>query len=122
MKTKRLTESEWAVLSALWTAEKHSLGELTELLKPKTNWSRNTVLTYLTRMQAKSLVKIDRTGTKPYSAKVTKEDCAKIERSDLLKNVYNGATGDLISAFLKESQITSEERDRLRKMLDDMEV
>ncbi len=119
---KRLTESEWAVLTALWSGERHSLGEVTEFLKPQMKWSRNTVLTYLTRMEKKGLVGIDRSGTKPYSALISREDCAKNERSGLLQNVYGGATGELISAFLKESKISAEERERLRKMLDDMEV
>jgi BlaI family penicillinase repressor len=36
--------------------------------------------------------------------------------------VYGGATGDLIAAFLKESPISKDEVERLRSMLDDMEV
>lgn len=39
-----------------------------------------------------------------------------------MDKIYGGATGDLIVAFLKESHITPEERDRLRQLLDDMEV
>ena len=71
---------------------------------------------------ALSLVSIERSQDKPYSAAVTKDYCAQKERNELLDKVYGGATGDLIAAFLKESSISTEERDRLKKMLDDMEV
>ena len=51
-----LSEREWLVLEALWDGGSAALGELTKALYEKTGWSRNTVLTYLTRMEAKGLV------------------------------------------------------------------
>ena len=53
---------------------------------------------------------------------MTREDCARAERGELLERVYNGAAGDLIAAFLKESHISREEAARLRRLLDEMEV
>ena len=58
----------------------------------------------------------------PRVAAIDRELCARQARSQLLDKIYGGATGDLIAAFLKESHITPEERDRLRQLLDDMEV
>ena len=118
----KLSDSEWAVLEILWRGEAFTLKEITEALQPVNGWNKNTVYTYLTRMAAKGLVSIEKGASKPYSAAVHREDCAKKERSDLLHKVYGGATGDLIAAFLKESPISAEEAARLRKLLDEMEV
>lgn len=118
----KMTESEWSVLEVLWSGERFALGEIIKRLEPITGWRRNTVFTYLTRMEKKGLVSIDRSLEKPYAAAVRREDCAMVERNDLLSRVYGGATGDLVAAFLKESSISTEERNRLRQMLDDMEV
>ncbi len=118
----KLTESEWAVMEALWDSNSLALGEITQALKEVNGWSKNTVLTYLTRMEKKGIVSIDRGSDKPYSAAVTKEECAREERQELLNKVYSGATGDLISAFLKESKISKKEIEKLRKLLDEMEV
>ena len=117
----KLTEAEWSVMEALWAGESFSLGELTRALYPAHGWSKNTVHTYLTRMEAKGLVKIDRSSTAPYSA-AAREDCARQERDELLNKVYGGAAGDLIAAFLKETHISADEAARLRRMLDEMEV
>ena len=119
----KLTDAEWAVLEALWEAPGAPLGELVAALRPAKNWSRNTVHTYLTRMEAKGLVVIDRT-LEPhiYSYAGTREDSARSERNNLLNRVYGGVAGDLVAAFLKESHITAEERDALKKLLDEMEV
>ena len=118
----KMTESEWAVLEVLWRGERLALGDVVEQLAPVMGWRRNTVFTYLTRMEKKGLVSIDRTQARPYAPAVRREDCAKEERAELLSRVYGGAAGDLVAAFLKETAISRDERDRLRKMLDDMEV
>lgn len=118
----KLSEAEWSVLEILWSEERLALGEITKALAPVNGWSKNTVHTYLTRMEGKGLVEIDRTQSKPYAAAVSREECAQHEREELLTKVYRGATGDLIAAFLKESPISQEEAERLRKMLDEMEV
>ncbi|MBQ3257594.1 MAG: BlaI/MecI/CopY family transcriptional regulator [Oscillospiraceae bacterium] len=118
----KLTEAEWSVLEILWSGERFSLKEIAEPLQERNGWSKNTVHTYLTRMEQKGLVDIDKTNRKPYAASVSREQCARRERDELLTKVYGGRTGDLVAAFLKETKISQSEVDRLRKLLDDMEV
>lgn len=118
----KLTEAQWALLEVLWSGEKFSLGEITRRLQSVNGWSKNTVHTYLTRMEEKGLVRIDRSSQLPYSAAVSREECARQERSELLTKVYGGAAGDMIAAFLKETPLSAKEAQRLRKLLDDMEV
>lgn len=118
----KLTDSEWIVLEALWEGH-DNLGQITDAVKSQSGWSHNTVHTYLTRMENKGLVNIDRTKEPhSYFAAVSREACAKQERKTLLDKVYGGAAGELLVAFLKETHITPEERDRLKKLLDEMEV
>ena len=119
----KLSEREWTVLNALWKTGGAELGTIVNMLFPDTGWSRNTVLTYLTRMEAKGLVRIDKeTSPHIYRATLDRESCQQKERRSFLDKVYSGSTGDLIAAFLKEEPISQEERERLRKILDDMEV
>ena len=94
-----------------------------QALRRETGWSRNTVLTYLTRMEAKGLVSISKEGyPRLYQAALSREDCQAQARDVFLRNVYRGATGDLVAAFLKEKPISGEEREKLRHLLDEMEV
>ena len=74
-------------------------------------------------MEAKGLVCIDKeTYPHLYRAALDRENCRKQEMKSFLDRVYSGSAGDLIAAFLKEERISSEERERLKKLLDDMEV
>ena len=119
----KLSEREWLVLGALWEAGGCSLGELTQALHEETGWNRNTVLTYLTRMEAKGLVAIEKAGyPRRYRAALSREDCRAQARDSFLRQVYRGSTGDLVAAFLKEKPISPEERAALRRLLDEMEV
>ena len=119
----RLSEREWTVLGALWKTNGAELGMLVETLRPDTGWLRNTVLTYLTRMEAKGLVCIDKQTTPhQYHAALDRAACQAQERRSFLNRVYQGAAGDMITAFLKEEPISREEREKLRKLLDEMEV
>ncbi len=119
----KLSEREWTVLEALWELGGAELGELVERLRPATGWNRNTVLTYLTRMEAKGLVRISKDTTPHlYQPGLSREDCQSRERHSFLQRVYHGSAGDLVAAFLKEEIILPEEREKLRRLLDEMEV
>ena len=119
----KLSDREWTVLGVLWDFGGAALGEVTRALEPETGWSRNTVLTYLTRMEGKGLVSIDKEGCpRLYRAALSREDCQAQARDSFLRNVYRGAAGDLVTAFLKERPISSKERDQLRRLLEEMEV
>ncbi len=118
-----LSEKEWKVLNALWKTGGAELGTVVNELYAETKWSRNTVHTYLTRMEAKGLVRIDKDATPHiYRATADRESCRQNERKSFLNRVYSGSASELITAFLKEEAISKEEREKLRKMLDDMEV
>ena len=96
---------------------------LVDMLYPETGWNRNTVLTYLTRMEAKGLTRIDKdVSPHIYYAVIDRESLRKQERKSFLKRVYSGSASELIAAFLVEEKISPEERERLRAMLDGMEV
>ena len=119
----KLSDREWTVLGVLWDTGGAALGEVTQALREETGWSRNTVLTYLTRMEAKGLVSINKEGyPRLYRAALSREDCQAEARDVFLQNVYRGATGDLVAAFLKEKPISAQEREALRRLLDEMEV
>ena len=120
---RKLSDREWMVLGELWESGGMTLSELTAALYEKIGWNRNTVLTYLTRMEAKGVVTIDKEGyPRCYRAALSQEDCRAQARDSFLRQVYQGSTGDLVAAFLKAQPISAQERDELRRLLDDMEV
>lgn len=118
-----ISDREWKVLDALWQTQGAELGTITDILYPETKWNKNTVLTYLTRMQGKGLVRIDKESVPhKYYPLLDKESCRKSERQSFLKKVYGGSASELIAAFLKEEPISAKEIEELKNILNDMEV
>ena len=107
---------------ALWAGGPQTLGQVLERLEGDTGWSRTTVHTYLTRMMGKGLVSADEHSPRRYSAAVTLEECAAQEERSLMDRAYGGSAGKLAAAFLRSASLTREERDELRRLLDEMEV
>ena len=118
----KLTDSEWKVLEALWAGGPQHLGQILGALAPETGWSRTTVHTYLTRMAAKGLVSTDQSAPRRYAAIPSRETCAARERRDLVDRVYDGSAGQLVAAFVKDGSLSPQEREELRRLLDEMEV
>ena len=117
-----LTDSEWKVLDALWAGGAQTLGQVMERLCPETGWSRTTVHTYLTRMMAKGLVEAQGQTPKHYRAALSRSDCVEKEERTLVDRAYGGSAGKLVAAFIRSGALTAEEREELKRLLDEMEV
>ena len=117
-----LTDSEWQVMDALWAGGPQTLGEVMERLCPETGWSRTTVHTYLTRMMAKGLVEAQGRAPRHYRALLSRQDCVASEERALVDRAYGGSAGRLVAAFVRSGALTAQERQELKRLLDEMEV
>ena len=52
-----LSDSEWKLMNHLWRRQPQTITELTAALKADTGWSKNTVITMLSRLEAKGAVR-----------------------------------------------------------------
>lgn len=113
----RISDAEWGVLDALWEHEGSTVAELTDLLAD-TGWKRNTVHTFLTRMETKGCVRCDTTQSpKRYYSAVAREACRREETENFLSRVWQGSAAKLVSAFVRENRLTEEETNALRQLL-----
>jgi len=52
-----LSDSEWKLMNCLWSRSPRTITELTAALRTDTGWSKNTVITMLSRLEAKGAVR-----------------------------------------------------------------
>ncbi len=52
-------------------------------------------------------------------ALINKDDVRTSETAELLERLYNGSAKLLVSGFIKEKQLSSEELEELRKLIND---
>ncbi len=116
----KISDSEWQVMQILWEQGSVSQPKLMQHLSK--DWNKNTVHTFLTRLQKKGLVEIDKECTPhQYKASVRREDCVYQEKQSFLNKVYQGSVGKLVSSFLQDGDLSAEEIADLRDLLDRMD-
>lgn len=115
----KISESEWVLMELLWQGEM-TLPQLTEKLGKK--WNKNTIHTFLSRLCAKGIVQTDREySPHVYRAVISREACEKQERQSFLERVYQGNVGNMVAAFVRDRQLSAEEAEKLRRLLDEAE-
>ena len=105
--TINLSDSEWKLMNRLWEQSPRTITELTAAVREETGWSKNTVITMLSRLEAKGAVTHDEGGrAKRYFPAVDREDAAAAETESFLSRVYGGSLGLMMSAMVESRQLT----------------
>ena len=118
----KLTDAEWQVMECLWAGAPMSGREVTQALEPKTGWSRSTILTLLSRLEAKGAVAGDSQGGKKcFLPLLRREDAALQETETFLDKVYHGSLSLMVSALTQRQALSPEEIHQLHQLLDGLE-
>ena len=86
-----LSNSEWKLMNRLWQTAPMTITELTAALKEETGWSKNTVITMLSRLDAKQAVYYEEgLRAKQYYPAVTREEAIRKMQAALCEMVIEG--------------------------------
>jgi BlaI family penicillinase repressor len=114
----QLTNSEEQLMQHLWKLKKAFMKDLLEAYsdpKPATT----TVATLLKRMIDKEFVAYTTFGnTREYYPLVKKTDYFSKHVNGIIKNFFNDSASQFASFFTKETNLSSEELEELRKIVD----
>ena len=114
-----LSDGEWKLMNKLWDASPRTITELTAALRGDTGWSKNTVITMLSRLEAKGAVRHeDGLRAKQYYPLIRREDTARAETESFLSRVYGGSLGLMMSAMVDSHALTEEDIAQLSAILD----
>lgn len=126
MGTRRSTpisDTEMEVLKALWDHGPGTVRELHALLGQRGNkWAYNTVLTLLQRLEAKEVVRSDKSGlAHVFHARVSRDKLLQQRLKHLAKELCDAEAAPLVLALIEGHRFTSEEIDQFRQLLDQLE-
>ena len=80
-----LSDSEWKLMGRLWEAPPKTITELTAAMRAETGWTKNTVITMLSRLEAKGAVRHEEgPRAKRYYPVVERKDAARVETENFL--------------------------------------
>lgn len=114
-----LSKSEEQLMSYLWELKKAFTKDLLDQF-PEPKPATTTVLTLLKRMKDKGYVDYRLFGnSREYYPTVKKEAYFSRHVKGLIQDFFNGSTSQFASFFTNETDLTQDQLEDLRKMIDD---
>ena len=115
----QLTKTEEQLMEYIWKQEKVFMKDLIECF-PDPKPATTTVATLLKRMQDKGFVGYILYGnSREYYPLVKKTDYFSKHVNGIIKNFFNDSVSQFGSFFAKDTNLTTEELEDLRKIIDE---
>ncbi|MBN1362284.1 MAG: BlaI/MecI/CopY family transcriptional regulator [Sedimentisphaerales bacterium] len=118
-KVPRISEAEWEVMKVFWSHSPRTANDVVEVLSKQTHWKRETIRTLINRLVQKKALGFRKQGRQyDYYSLVAEADCIKAETRSLLRRFGGGPIEPMLAAFVEERQLTPEQIERLKHILD----
>jgi len=113
-----LTESEWAVIKAVWSLEPCPAPTVQEHLAGQRDWSVSTVRTLMERMAAKGLLTSEKLRNLTlYRSAVSRQQAQLGELRYALRNAFDGALTPMVQCLLESERLDSGQLDQLEDLI-----
>jgi len=118
--TPQISDAEWVVMKVLWNKSPLGSSDVINELKETTDWKPKTIKTLLSRLVIKNALSYE-VGSRGYLyyPLVPENECAKEEAKSFLDRVYNGSLNLLVKNFIENKELSAEEIEELKKLLED---
>ncbi len=122
-KIPRISEAEWEVMKVLWVKGPCSAAEIVgALIGDGPRRHPKTIKTYLGRLIAKKAVAFRREGRGYlYRSLVAEHECVKAVADSFLERVFGGSIKPMLAHFVDHKQLSAEEIQELKRLLDKKE-
>ena len=119
-RTPPVTDAEWEVMNVLWDESPRTANDVIEILSERMKWHATTVKTLLSRLVKKGVVKYRSEGNRYlYSAAIPRQRYVREESASFIDRVFGGETTPALMHFVRNTRLTQEEIDELRRILDE---
>lgn len=116
----KITDAEWLIMKVLWSNSPLTTTNIIEVVSTEANWNPKTIHTLIARLVKKGALGVDKgAGQYKFYPLVTKEDCIKEETGSLVRKIYEGSIYNLVANFIHDEEMTANEMEELKKLLDE---
>jgi BlaI family penicillinase repressor len=115
-----ITDAEWEVMNVLWERAPASAIEVADALRDRTGWHPKTVKTLLGRLVKKGVLRFREEGNRyVYSPAIPRQRYVREESASFIDRVFGGETTPALMHFVRNSRLSAEDIDELRKLLEE---
>jgi BlaI family penicillinase repressor len=119
-KLPKISDAEWRVMTVLWSRPGLTADDVVTALKGKVAWNARTIRTLINRLLRKTALRHEQEGRRyRYYPAVSREQCVREERHSFVQRVYSGTVTPMLAAFIEDAELSSDDIDELKRMLDE---
>lgn len=115
---QQVSDSELTLIKILWSAGGSAkyAAIMEELEKSGNTWQKNTVITLLSRLADKGMLKTSKAGRRnEYIALVTEADYQSAQARTLVSKLYSGSAKGLVATLIQGEMLSEEEYRELKR-------
>lgn len=115
---QQISDYEFELMKIIWANGGAAFyAEIVRALEDKgTPWTKNTIITLLSRLSNKGFLKASKTGFRnQYTAIVLEADYQEAQTKTLLDKLYEGSAKGLVSTLIQKDLLSPDDYEELRK-------
>ncbi|HEX7830393.1 MAG TPA: BlaI/MecI/CopY family transcriptional regulator [Thermoanaerobaculia bacterium] len=115
-----ITDAEWEVMNVLWEQSPSTAIEVVDALRGRMEWHPKTVKTLLGRLVKKGVLRFREEGNRyVYTPAIPRQRYVREESATFIERVFGGETTPAVMHFVRNTRLSKEDIDELRKLLDE---
>lgn len=116
---QRMSQSEKQIMAIIWRNEKAlTTADILQQLPEGKSWKQTTVITFLSRLTEKGLIKPTRVGRAyHYHACLSEDEYRSMETKQFIDEVHKGSVSGFLQTLTDSGDLTKEDIENLMKKL-----
>lgn len=119
MEECKLFESEYRFMDLVWDMEPVKSTELAKACYTELGWKKSTCYTVLKKLSDRGFIKNEQAVV---TSLIGREEVQKYESEAVVRKNFNGSLPAFLTAFLKDRELSREEAEEIRKMIEEAVV
>lgn len=116
----QISNSEYDIMKIIWEKNPIKAQEIIEQVDLSNEWTEKTIKTMINRLLKKGAISYEKEGKAYlYYPLIKESDYIKMENNSFLKRIYNGSFNSMVVNFVKDMNLSPEEIDELKNLLDE---
>jgi len=117
----QISEAELEVMKVVWELNQATSNQIIERLEGVSEWKPKTIHTLITRLVGKKALTASKLDGKSYlyTPRVSAEDYQRQANRTFINKLYNGSLNLMLASFVKDHQLSPEEIEELKRILDE---
>ena len=119
MEECKLFESEYRFMDLVWDMEPVKSTELAKACYTELGWKKSTCYTVLKKLSDRGFIKNEQAVV---TSLIGREEVQKYESEAVVRKNFNGSLPAFLTAFFKDRELSREEAEEIRKMIEEAVV